>query len=435
MNHSILAIGIFFLVYAVLVTEKIHRSVVALLGATAMILLGVLDAEKAFTHYIEWNTIALLIGMMILVGITNQTGIIHYMAIKAAKAAGGRPIRILLMLAALTAVLSALLDNVTTVLIVVPVTFAITRVLQVNPVPFLISQIITSNIGGTATLIGDPPNIMIGTANPHLTFNDFLIHLAPIVMVILLVTLGLLFVVYRRQFNAETRFIQALMEMNERDSLSNPVLLKKSLAILGFTFLGFLLHPVIHVEASVVAMTGATILMLIGLKEHEVEKAFAFVEWQSIFFFVGLFILVGGLQETGVLKFLATQTVALTNGNVAVTSILVLWGSGIASGVVDNIPFVATMIPLLQDMAAVSGLPVDSPSMNVLWWSLALGACLGGNGTLIGASANILVASLAAREGKGLRYLEFLKIGAPLTVFSLLMATGYLFVRYLVFLP
>lgn len=188
MNHSILAIGIFFIVYAVLITEKVHRTVMALLGAVAMLLLGVLDAEKAFTHYIEWNTIALLIGMMILVGITNQTGIIHYMAIKSAKAAGGRPIGILLMLAVLTAVLSALLDNVTTVLIVVPVTFSITRVLQVNPVPFLISQIIASNIGGTATLIGDPPNIMIGTANPHLTFNDFLIHLAPIVAVILLVT-------------------------------------------------------------------------------------------------------------------------------------------------------------------------------------------------------------------------------------------------------
>jgi Na+/H+ antiporter NhaD/arsenite permease-like protein len=434
-NHSILAIGIFFIVYAVLITEKVHRTVMALLGAVAMILLGVLDVEKAFTHYIEWNTIALLIGMMILVGITNQTGIIHSMAIKSAKAAGGRPIRILLMLAVLTAVLSALLDNVTTVLIVVPVTFSITRVLQVNPVPFLISQIIASNIGGTATLIGDPPNIMIGTANPHLTFNDFLIHLAPIVTVILLVTLGLLYVMYRRQFNAEARHIQALMGMNERDWLRDPVLLKKSLVILGLTFLGFVLHPVMHVEASVVAMTGATVLMLIGLKEREVEKTFAFVEWQAIFFFVGLFILVGGLQEAGVLKQLATQTLALTNGNIPVTSVLILWGSGVASGVVDNIPFVATMIPLLQDMAAVSGLPVDSPSMNALWWSLALGACLGGNGTLIGASANILVASLAAREGKGLRYLEFLKIGAPLTILSLLMANVYLSLRYLVFLP
>ncbi len=360
MNQSLLAIGIFLLVYAVLITEKFHRTVIALLGAAVMILLGILDVEEALTHYIEWHTIALLIGMMILVGVTNQTGIVQYIAVKAAKAARGRPLRILLALALLTAILSAFLDNVTTVLIMVPVTFSLTRILQVNPVSFLISQIITSNIGGTATLIGDPPNIMIGTANQHLTFNAFLFHLAPIAMLILLVTLGLLVAIYRRHFTVEAERMKTLMQMNEREYFQNRALLIKSLA---------------------------------------------------------------------------AQTLAVTSGNIPLTAILLLWGSGIASGIIDNIPFVATMIPLIQDLATASGLAVDSPQANTLWWSLALGACLGGNGTLIGASANVIVASLAARAGNSFSYVEFLKIGAPLTLLSLLLATAYIFLRYILFLP
>lgn len=435
MNQSLLAIGIFLLVYAVLVTEKFHRTVVALLGAAAMLLLGIVQLDDALTRYIEWNTIALLVGMMILVGITNQTGVVQYIAIKVAKAARGRPLRILIALALLSAILSAFLDNVTTVLIMVPVTLSLTRNLRVNPVPFLLSQILTSNIGGTATLIGDPPNIMIGSANPHLTFNAFIVHLAPLAILVLLVTIGFLALIYRRSFTADAEYVKVLMQMDERECIQDRALLSKSLLVLGLTFLGFVLHPITHIEASVVAITGAAVLMFLGLKDEEVEKAFDFVEWQSIFFFLGLFTLVGGLQATGVIKFLAEHMLTITGGNIAFAAMLVLWGSGIASGLIDNIPFVATMIPLIQDLATASGLPVDSAQINTLWWSLALGACLGGNGTLIGASANVIVAGLASRAGNGFSYGDFLKVGAPLTLLSLLMATGYIFLRYILFLP
>ncbi|MBA4496126.1 ArsB/NhaD family transporter [Paenactinomyces guangxiensis] len=430
LEQSTWAIIIFLAVYAFLITEKISRSVVALAGAVMMVIAGILDVEAAFTHYIEWDTITLLIGMMILVGITNKTGVFQYIAIKSAKAAGGNPIRILVILSLLTAVLSALLDNVTTVLLVVPVTFSITRILRVNPVPFLISEVVASNIGGTATLIGDPPNIMIGSAIKHLTFVQFIIHLAPIAAVILIVILVLLYFIYRGQFHAADS-MEKLNEINERDYIREPLLMKKSLAVLALTMLGFVLHSFIHIEASVIAVAGAAILMLIGLRENEIEEALDFVEWQSIFFFAGLFTLVGGLQEVGVIKNLAAQVLEITDGNIPLASILILWGSGIISGVIDNIPFVATMIPLIRDMAAGLGYSIASPEINTLWWSLALGACLGGNSTIIGASANVIVASLAAREGKGFSYWEFFKIGAPVTFVSLIMATIYVYFRYL----
>ncbi|MBA4495383.1 ArsB/NhaD family transporter [Paenactinomyces guangxiensis] len=434
MEQSTIAIVIFLIVYGVIISEKINRAVIALAGAAAMVIFDVLDVEKAFSHYIEWNTITLLIGMMILVGITNKTGVFQYLAIKSAKAAGGNPIRILIILSLLTAILSALLDNVTTVLLIVPITFSIARILGVNPVPYLISEVIASNIGGTATLIGDPPNIMIGSANPHLTFNAFLIHLAPIAVIILIVTLALLYLIYRRQLTFSSDNVENLMEMDEKEYIQEPGLVKKSLFVLGLTMLGFVLHSVIHMEASVIAMAGATLLMLIALKESEIEEALDFVEWQSIFFFAGLFTLVGGLQEVGIIKQLATQALEITNQDIVYSAILILWGSGIASGIIDNIPFVATMIPLIKDMAAGLGLAVDSAQINALWWSLALGACLGGNGTIIGASANVIVASIAAREGKGFSYMEFLKIGAPITILSLILANIYVYFRYLIHL-
>ncbi|MBA4495382.1 ArsB/NhaD family transporter [Paenactinomyces guangxiensis] len=434
MDPSTIAIIIFLIVYAAIITEKVNRAVIALLGAVFMVVFGVLDIEKAFSHYIEWNTITLLVGMMILVGITNKTGVIQYISVKSAKAAGGNPIRILIILSLLTAVLSAFLDNVTTVLLVVPVTFSITRILGVNPVPYLISEVIASNIGGTATLIGDPPNIMIGSANEHLTFNAFLVNLAPVIVVILAVTLFMLYLIYRKQLKVNAANIKKLNEMNEKDYIQDPGLMKKSLFVLGLTILGFILHSVIHIEASVIALTGATLLMLIGLKGHDVEEALDFVEWQSIFFFAGLFTLVGGLQEVGIIEWLATKMLEVTHGDISLTAISILWGSGIASSIVDNIPFVATMIPLIHDMAQGLGLSIDSPQINTLWWSLALGACLGGNGTIIGASANVIVASIAAREGKGFSYMEFLKIGAPIMIVSLIISNIYIYFRYLIHL-
>jgi Na+/H+ antiporter NhaD/arsenite permease-like protein len=432
--QTTIAVAIFLLTYAVLITDKINRAVIALTGAVMLILFGILNAEEVFTHYMEWDTLALLVGMMIIVGVTNKTGVFQYVAVKSAKAAKGSPIRILIILSLLTAVASAFLDNVTTVLLLVPVTFSITKILGVNPVPFLISQVIASNIGGTATLIGDPPNIMIGSANKHLTFNQFILNLTPVIAVILTITLFLLYLIYRRQLKVTSDNIHQLMELNERDYIENPVLMKKALFVLAITILGFVLHSVIHVEASVIAMSGATLLMLIGLKEDQVEEAFQSVEWVSIFFFAGLFTLVGGLQKVGMMELLARKVLDVTNGDIPLAAILILWVSGVASAFIDNIPFVATMIPLIKDMAAGLGLATNSPEINVLWWSLSLGACLGGNGTLIGASANIVVASIAERQGKGFRFLDFLKVGAPLTLVSLIISNLYIYMRYLIHL-
>ncbi|WP_113660449.1 ArsB/NhaD family transporter [Thermoflavimicrobium daqui] len=434
MLSTILAILIFIVIYTFIITEKFNRAILALIGASSMVIIGIIDIEKAFTHYIEWETITLLIGMMILVGITNKTGIFQYLAVKTAKISKGNPIRILISLSLLTAVASAFLDNVTTVLLIVPVTLSITKMLEVNPIPFLISEILASNIGGTATLIGDPPNIMIGSENKHLTFNAFLFNLAPIVIVILVITLFLLYLIYRRKLRVEEHKMQRVMELDEKEYIQDAVLLKKSLFILAFTIVGFILHSIIHIEASVIAITGATLLMLFGLKSEEVDDAFQSVEWVTIFFFAGLFTLVGGLQEVGVIKYLASQLLDITNGNIPFAAILILWGSGIASAFIDNIPFVATMIPLINDMAAHLGLSIDSPQINALWWSLALGACLGGNGTIIGASANVVVADLAAKNGQSLGYIEYLKIAAPLTLLALLISHIYVYLRYLIYL-
>ncbi|WP_430110296.1 ArsB/NhaD family transporter [Paenibacillus sp. B1-33] len=420
------AVIVFLITYAIIISEKINRAVIALLGAVVMLVLQIVDVHTAFTTHIEWNTLFLLVGMMILVGITNKSGIFQYAAVKAAQRAKGYPKRIMLIMFLLTAVGSAFLDNVTTVLLMVPITFSITRMLKMNPVPFLIAEIIASNVGGTATLIGDPPNIMIGSANKHLTFNMFLAQLAPVVLVIALVIIVCLLFIYRKQLQVSDEQRQALMELSAASYITDAKLVKKSLTVLILTIVGFALHSVIHVEAAVVAMAGATILMLIGLKsEEELEEALHQVEWVTILFFIGLFILVGGLIEAGVINRLAELTLGLTNGDMTKTSMLVLWVSGVASATIDNIPFVATMIPLLQDIGTQMGI-TDPNQLNPLWWSLALGACLGGNGTLIGASANVIVAGMAQREGNGFGYMDFLKIGAPITIISLLISTGYI---------
>ncbi|SIQ86115.1 possible tyrosine transporter P-protein [Bacillus cereus] len=425
------AIAVFLVTYGFIISEKLNRVVIALFGAAIMIIFGVVDLHAAFTSHIQWETITLLIGMMILVHITSQSGVFEFVAIKAAKAAGGKPIRILLLLSLLTAVGSAFLDNVTTVLLIVPVTLSITRILKVNPVPYLISEVLFSNIGGTATLIGDPPNIMIGSANKHLDFNAFLLNLAPIVIIISIVTLGIIYFMYRNKLKTTPEQIKILMALNEKDYIKDRSLLLKSITILGLTILGFVLHSIIHVDAAVIAMTGATLLMLIGVKEHDIEDVFAHVEWVTIFFFAGLFVLVGGLIDIGLISSLAKEVLDVTNGDIGFAAILILWVSGIASATIDNIPFVATMIPLIQDLATGLGLSVDSPQIEVLWWALSLGACLGGNGTLIGASANVVVAGIAKREGHAFSYMDFLKIGLPLTIIALLLSHAYIYLRYL----
>ncbi|MDF2605934.1 MAG: Arsenical pump family protein [Bacillales bacterium] len=429
--HYFAAIAIFLVTYALIISEKVNRAVIALLGACVMILLGILELHAAFVHHIDWATITLLVGMMILVNITSKSGVFEFLAIKAAKIGKGEPKRILIYLALLTAVGSAFLDNVTTVLLIVPVTLSITNILRVNPIPYLITEIIFSNVGGTATLIGDPPNIMIGNANRHLDFNAFLFNMAPVVLMMMPVVMGYLYFFYRRQLVTKPERISELMALDEKSFIKDRKLLIKSVSVLLLTIVGFMLHSVIHVEAAVVAMTGATVLMLIAVNEHDLEELFASVEWTTIFFFVGLFTLVGGLIDVGIITQLAEKMLAATDGDIGLASVFILWVSGIASATIDNIPFVATMIPLIKDLSVGMGYTPSSSEVDVLWWSLALGACLGGNGTIIGASANVIVSGMAAREGNGFSYFEFLRIGAPITIITLLISHAYIFIRYL----
>ena len=425
-NQVVVATGIFLVTYALIISEKIHRTIVAIMGGLAMVALGIVDQSEALQH-IDFNTLGLLIGMMIIVAITGKTGIFEYLAIAAAKKAKGDPLRILIFLGLITAVSSAFLDNVTTVLLMVPVTFSITRQLNVNPEPYLITQIITSNIGGTATLIGDPPNIMIGSAVKELSFMDFISNLAFVSAIILVVTLIILAWIYRNSVKTTEVSKQALMKLDERQVITDTTLLRKCLAVLSLTILGFFLHQLFHLESATVALVGAFILLLLTTEsDHDLEHAFNRVEWTTIFFFVGLFVLVSGLIETGVISALASQAMILTQGDVAASSMFVLWLSAFASGFIDNIPFVATMIPMIQDMG---NLGIDN--LEPLWWSLALGACLGGNGSLIGASANLIVAGLAAQEGHHISFMRFLVISFPLMLLSIVISTAYIYFRYL----
>jgi len=419
----ILASTIFVLAYLMIMWEKIHRTVVALFGAVLLILIGILSQEQAI-EYIDFGTLGLLIGMMIIVGITRTTGVFEYMAIYAAKAAQGRPVQIMLYLSAITAVCSAFLDNVTTVLLIVPVTMAVAKMLESNPVPFLIAEIIASNIGGTATLIGDPPNIMIGSAN-GLGFMDFVIALTPVIIVVYLANIMYLKFIYRYELVAREELSRNIMTLDEKSKITNPVLLKKCLWVIGLTILGFIIHQYLHIESATIAMAGATLLLLISGAEP--EHALATVEWPVIFFFVGLFAMVGGLQEVGIIESIAKASLSLTGGALLPTGLLILWLSAILSAFVDNIPFVAAMIPLIQDMSRLGNIGDITP----LWWCLSLGACLGGNGTLIGASANLVVAGMAEKRGIYISFLGFTKIAFPIMLLSIAICTVYLVIFYL----
>ncbi|XJZ27992.1 ArsB/NhaD family transporter [Bacillota bacterium Lsc_1132] len=424
-NQAMIAIGVFLVTYAFIVTEKIHRTIVAMTGGILMVLLGIVGQEKALEH-IDFNTIGLLTGMMIIVAITAETGLFNYIAIWAAKKVKGSPLKILLVLGMITAIGSAFLDNVTTVLLMVPVTFSITRQLRVNPIPFLITEIIASNVGGTSTLIGDPPNIMIGSAVKELTFMEFINNLTAISFFILFVNIAILAFLYRKQLHTSEELKASLMDLDEKEEIVDKKLLMKALVTLLVTILGFFLHQMVHLESATVALAGA-FLLLILTGEKYLDKAFHKVEWTTIFFFIGLFVLVSGLIETGVISKLADYSVSLTGGDVKSTSILILWISAIASAFIDNIPFVATMIPMIKEMGSIG-----ISNLDPLWWSLALGACLGGNGTLIGASANVIVAGLAAKEGYPISFGKFLLVAFPLMILSIIIATAYVYLRYLI---
>ncbi|HEY4431213.1 MAG TPA: ArsB/NhaD family transporter [Paenibacillus sp.] len=424
-QQAIWAIGIFLLIYGLIISEKIHRTILAMLGAIVMVAMGIVDQETAL-HHIDFNTIGLLVGMMMIVGITAETGLFKYAAVKSAKLAKGKPRRILIALFVITAVASAFLDNVTTVLLMVPVTFSITRQLRINPLPFLMSQIIASNVGGTATLIGDPPNIMIGSAVKELTFMSFISNLSPVIIIIMLAYIPLLLLMFGKQIKSTPELQQSIMNMDEKVMITDHKLLRKCLIVLGITITGFFLHQALHLESATVALAGAFLLLLLTGGEHMLEKAFHSVEWITIFFFIGLFVLVSGLVETGVIAELAAKAIELTGGDVFMSSMMILWVSAIASAFLDNIPFVATMIPLIQEMGQMG-----ITNLEPLWWSLALGACLGGNGTLIGASANLIVAGLAGKEGYPITFMKYLKVGFPLMLLSIVISSVYLYLRYL----
>lgn len=416
-----LSVLIFLLVYLFIIFEKVHRTVIVLMGATLVITLGVIKQKQAISS-IDFNTIGLLIGMMVIVGITRRSGVFEYLAVKSAKLAKGRPLVILVYLAVITAVLSALLDNVTTVLLIVPVTFTITDRLGISPYPFLFTEILASNIGGTATLVGDPPNIMIGSA-VGLGFMDFVANLAFPSLVIFIITVAILAFYYRRDLEADESSLQSMLELDERECIKEWAVLKKSLAVLGLTIIGFLLHQSLHLESATVALLGAGVLML--LTAGDPEETLLTVEWPTIFFFTGLFIIVGGLEINGVIELIAHKALDITGDNLPLTGMLVLWLSAIASAFVDNIPFVATMIPLLQTVGELTSMPMES-----IWWSLALGACLGGNGTLIGASANVIVAGIGERYGTPIKFIDFLKVGFPLMILSIVISSLYLFLFF-----
>ena len=425
-TSTIVAIVIFVAAYALIISEKIHRTIIGICGAMLMILLGIINQETAI-HHIDFNTLGLLMGMMVIVNITSETGLFNYLAIWAAKKVKAKPISLLIALSLLTAVCSALLDNVTTVLLTVPITFSITKQLNVDVKPFLIAQILSSNIGGTATLIGDPPNIMIGSA-VGLQFMDFITNLTAICILIFIVTIALLIVIYGKKLHTTDELREKVMQLDEKSQIVEPRLLKKCLFALAVTISLFVLHGQLHLDTATAAMTGAGLLLLISFpqKEAMIAKVLSKVEWLAIFFFAGLFILVGALVETGVIKMLAEEAIKITNGDLTATSMLILWMSAYASAFIDNIPFVATLIPLIQDMGQMGMTNLDP-----VWWSLALGACLGGNGTLIGASANVVVASMAAQRGKPISFISFMKIALPMMTLSIAISSVYIWLRYL----
>lgn len=426
MDMTTVAVVIFIAAYALIISEKVHRTIVGIFGAMLMILAGIISQETAI-HHIDFNTLGLLMGMMIIVNITSETGLFNFLAIWSAKKVKAHPAKLLIALSLLTAVCSAFLDNVTTVLLTVPITFNIANQLKVDVKPYLMAQIISSNIGGTATLVGDPPNIMIGSA-VGLNFMDFILNLTLPAAIIFVITVAIMLLLYKSKLHTQVELQDKVMRLDEKSQITDARLLKKCLFVLAVTMSLFVLHGVLHLETATAALTGAGLLLLITYSHNEamIAKILSKIEWLAIFFFAGLFVLVGALVETGVIKALAAEAIEITNGSVTATAMIILWMSAIASAFIDNIPFVATMIPLIKDMGAM-GLTNLEP----MWWSLALGACLGGNGTLIGASANVVVASMAAQRGKPISFISFMKTAFPLMILSIVISTIYVWVRYL----
>ncbi len=426
---SAIAIAVFVIAYVLIASDRVHKTVAALVGAAVVVTLPVISADDVFYSHetgIDWNVIFLLLGMMIIVSVLRQTGVFEYTAIWAAKRARGSPLRIMILLVLVMAVGSALLDNVTTVLLIAPVTLLMCDRLAINPAPFLMAEVFAANIGGAATLVGDPPNIIIAS-RAGLSFNDFLLHMAPIAIIVMLVFVAMLPLLFRGSFAVDDDRVADVMSLNEREAIRDPKLLLKSVAVLLLVFTVFIAHPVLHIQPSLAALLGAGLLILISGVHH--SNYLSSVEWETLLFFVGLFVMVGALVKTGVVDTLARAAAELSGGNQLLAVMLILGVSAPVSGVIDNIPYVATMTPIVAGLVAAMPGPANS---DALWWALALGADFGGNLTAVGASANVVMLGIAKRSDNPISFWEFTRKGIVITVVSVVLSALYLWLRYFV---
>ncbi len=414
------SVAIFVVALGIIISEKIHRAVVALAGAVLVMMLGIMPFEEAVGH-IDFNTLGVLFGMMLFVGVVKLSGLFEYLAVKCAHIAKGQPWRIMLIFVLLTAVLSAFLDNVTTVLLIGPMTLNICKLLKVDPVPYFLTEIMASNIGGTATLIGDPPNIMIGSAAGY-GFVDFVLVDTPAVIIILAVICVVFYFLYGRKMTAPQSEIDDVLELRPADYIKDHRLLRISVVMICFVVIGFMFHGALGWESSVIALGAAGLILL--LSRAQIDHALAQVEWTTLVFFAGLFIIVGAMTATGVIDMLASWLVDITGGNVFLTMLVLVFGSAIVSAFLDNFPFVATMIPILASMQA-TGMDVTP-----LWWAVSLGACLGGNGSLIGASANVVLSDISRKNGHTITFIQYLKVGFPIMMLTTVVAAVYLVLRF-----
>lgn len=431
-SHSVLvSASLLILAYIFIALERIPKVTIALLGGALTIVLGLVSQTKAlgdginphyFINFIDFNVIFLLVSMMVIVSITTRSGVFNWIANELLKFTKGHPVKVLCALGLFTAVTSAFLDNVTTVILIMPITFAIAKKLDIDPIPFLLTEIFSSNIGGTATLIGDPPNIIIGSAG-GLSFIDFIRELTPVILVIMCVVLTILAFIFRKKLHASQDKMDEVAKIDNSHTITDKALMIRSTLILALVILGFMLHDVTHIETCVVAMLGASILLIFE-KPNEILQD---VEWNTIFFFIGLFIIIGGLEASGGIKLMAEWILKVTQGSQAATSMIILWASGVISGIIDNIPYTATMAPMLVEIEKTMGATYAYP----LWWALSLGACLGGNMTIIGAAANVIVSENAAKSGHPISFMRFLKYGVGVVAISLLISTAYIYLRFL----
>ena len=431
-GHNIaISAGLLILAYIFIATEKIPKVTIALLGGVITIILGLVSQTKMingsinheyFVNFVDFNVIFLLVSMMIIVSITTRSGVFNYIANELLKMTKGHPIKVLIALGIFTAFVSAFLDNVTTVILIMPITFSIAKKLDINPIPFLLTEIVSSNIGGTATLIGDPPNIIIGSAG-GLSFMDFVKELTGVVAVILMFVIIFMVICFRKALKASPEKMQEISKIDNSNTIVDKALMIRSVIVLSGVILGFVLHDAIHIETCIVAMLGASILLLF----EKPTQILCDVEWNTIFFFIGLFIIIGGLEASGGIQLMAEWILNVTKGSETATAMLILWASGIISGIIDNIPYTATMAPMISEIQKMMGSDYAYP----LWWCLSLGACLGGNMTIIGAAANVIVSENSAKEGHPISFMGYLKYGIPIVIISLFISTIYIYLRFL----